>query len=137
MIGLGTTPDSEIEPLKRLAYLLVDKEIRPSPTDNELGVLEASFFEIWHPEAWEKLFGAAPTLTAIEKACHDGMLRSYGFFKSPSGVVRARIYNTLTATLTPQGDGHCERYPTLPRSFAIRYQDSYAQGPPVKTATDG
>lgn len=121
-LTLSTTSEDEKDQLQRLAYLRVVKDVPPMPLVGggaEGGELTLQFYELWN-EPLREVFGGDPTLEDLQAAARAGTLRMSKIIRSPSGIIRARIYNTETAAFEPIGDEACDGWPHLHKNFYVR-----------------
>lgn len=107
------------EAVDRLAYLQCLKDIPPMPDGSGGGSLTLKFYELWNEPIWKDLFGDEPTIERLGEVAKTGTIRLSKILKSPSGIMRARIYDIATAAFEPLGDEACEGYPSLHKNLLL------------------
>lgn len=128
----------------RLAYMQVLREIPPQPVWAGGGTpMDAGgggtyrFHEVWNEPVWRKMaedIGASPW-EALVKGLADGSITMRKIVKIPSGLVRARRYDTKTATVEAVDENDCVMLFALPKEIIITghlANSVLEDGPPPK-----
>ena len=120
------------ESIDRLAILQLVKDTPPMPMQsveqNATGVGDGSlsmrFYELWNVPLWIKLFGPEPTVASIGEVAKTDTLRLAKIIKSPSGIMRARIYDIANAVWEPVNTDTCKEFPSLHKFLTVGYASS-------------
>ena len=131
LITLMTTNETG-ESLDRLAILQLVKDTPPMPMQsveqNATGVGDGSlsmrFYELYNVPLWIELFGSEPTVATIGLVAKTDTLRLAKIVKSPSGIIRARIYDIANAVWEPIGTETCKEFPSLHEFLTVGYASS-------------
>jgi hypothetical protein len=130
---------------QRLAYLQVMQDTPPTPvataqsvqpidepvpleivTSHAVGVgtLRATFYELWNTPVWSNLPGLEGTnnlLDVLKRQIQLGNVTMQKIVKSPSGIMRARVYHSCVVTDIDEGENVNIGTMTLPKTLTIQY----------------
>mgnify|MGYP006928158017 CR=1 FL=1 len=130
---------------QRLAYLQVMQDTPPTPvataqsvqpidepvpleivTSHAVGVgtLRATFYELWNTPVWSALPGLEGTnnlLDVLKRQIQLGNVTMQKIVKSPSGIMRARVYHSCVVTDIDEGENVNIGTMTLPKTLTIQY----------------
>ena len=129
----------------RLAYLQTLQDTPPQPvagaqvvqaiddaTPQEIvtslavgaGTLRCTFYEIWNTPVWSQLPGLEDTNTLLEVLTRQlqlGEVSCRKLIKSPSGMMRARVYHGCVLTDIDEGEQVNIGTMTLPKTITMQY----------------
>lgn len=130
---------------QRLAYLQVMQDTPPTPvataqavqpidepvpleivTSHAVGVgtLRVTFYEMWNAPVWSTLPGLEGTnnlLEVLKRQIGLGNVTVQKIVKSPSGIMRARVYHSCVVTDIDEGENVNIGTMTLPKTLTIQY----------------
>jgi hypothetical protein len=130
---------------QRLAYLQVMQDTPPTPvataqavqpideptpleivTSQAVGVgtLRVTFYELWNSPVWSALPGLEGTnnlLEVLKRQIGLGNVTVQKIVKSPSGIMRARVYHSCVVTDIDEGENVNIGTMTLPKTLTIQY----------------
>jgi len=130
---------------QRLAYLQVMQDTPPTPvataqavqpidepvpleivTSHAVGVgtLRVTFYEMWNAPVWSALPGLEGTnnlLEVLKRQIGLGNVTVQKIVKSPSGIMRARVYHSCVITDIDEGENVNIGTMTLPKTLTIQY----------------
>lgn len=130
---------------QRLAYLQVLQDTPPTPvataqavqpidepmpleivTSQAVGVgtLRVTFYELWNSPVWSTLPGLEGTnnlLDVLKRQIQLGNVTMQKIVKSPSGIMRARVYHNCVVTDIDEGENVNIGTMTLPKTLTVQY----------------
>lgn len=130
---------------QRLAYLQVLQDTPPTPvataqavqpidepvpleivTSQAVGVgtLRVTFYELWNSPVWSTLPGLEGTnnlLEVLKRQIQLGNVTMQKIVKSPSGIMRARVYHNCVVTDIDEGENVNIGTMTLPKTLTVQY----------------
>lgn len=130
---------------QRLAYLQVLQDTPPTPvataqavqpidepvpleivTSQAVGVgtLRVTFYELWNSPVWSTLPGLEGTnnlLDVLKRQIQLGNVTMQKIVKSPSGIMRARVYHNCVVTDIDEGENVNIGSMTLPKTLTVQY----------------
>lgn len=130
---------------QRLAYLQVIQDTPPTPvasaqavqpidepvpleivTSSAVGVgtLRMTFYEKWMSPVWSTLPGLEGTnnlLEVLRRQISLGNITMQKIVRSPSGILRARVYHQVTITDIDEGENINIGTMTLPKNITAQY----------------
>jgi hypothetical protein len=130
---------------QRLAYLQVIQDTPPvavaqaqavQPIDESVpleivtamavgvGTLRCTFYELWNFPVWAALPGLQGTfnlLDVLKRQVSLGTITMQKIIKSPSGIMRARIYHNVVITDLDEGENVTIGSMTVPRTLGFQY----------------
>jgi hypothetical protein len=130
---------------QRLAYLQVMQDTPPTPVaqaqavqpiDSEIpmeivtsmavgvGTLRATFYELWNQNAWNALPGLENThnlLSVLRQQINLGNVTMQKVIKSPTGMMRSRVYHKVVITDIDEGENVNIGSMTLPKTLTFQY----------------
>jgi len=130
---------------QRLAYLQIMQDTPPTPVasaqavqpiDESVpleivtamavgpGTLRCTFYELWNFPVWQMLPGLQGTYSLIDvlKAqVNLGAITMQKIIKSPSGIMRARVYHNVVIVDIDQGENISIGTMTLPKTLTFQY----------------
>lgn len=129
----------------RLAYLQTLQDTPPQPVagaqvvqaiDDEVpqeivtshavgaGTLRLTFFELWNEPVWSRLPGLEGTnnlLDVLKRQVQLGEVSCRKLIKSPSGIIRARVYHSCVISDVDEGEQLNIGTMTLPKTLTLQY----------------
>lgn len=129
----------------RLAYLQVMQDTPPTPVATAqavqpidesvpmeivtsmavgVGTLRATFYELWNPTVWSMLPGLEGThnlLDVLKRQINLGNITMQKVVKSPTGVMRSRVYHKVVITDIDEGENVNIGTMTLPKTLTFQY----------------
>ena len=130
---------------QRLAYLQTMRDTPPTPvaaaqavqpidesvpleivTSMAVGVgtLQCSFYELWNFPVWASLPGLSGTfglLDVLKRQVSMGAITMQKVIKSPSGIMRAKVYHNVVVTDVDEGENVTIASMTIPRTLTFQY----------------
>ena len=130
---------------QRLAYLQTMQDTPPTPVATAtavqpidesvpleivtamavgVGTLRCTFYELWNEPVWQMLPGLQGTYTLIDVLKRQvtlGAIVMQKIIKSPSGIMRARIYHGVVITDIDEGENINIGTMTLPKTLTFQY----------------
>lgn len=130
---------------QRLAYLQVMQDTPPTPVaqaqaiqpiDSEkpleivtsmavgVGTLRATFYELWNQNVWSALPGLENThnlLSVLRQQINLGNVTMQKVIKSPTGMMRSRVYHQVVITDIDEGENVNIGSMTLPKTLTFQY----------------
>lgn len=130
---------------QRLAYLQTLQDTPPQPvagaqvvqaiddeTPQEIvtsmavgaGTLRMTFFELWNEPVWSRLPGLEGTnnlLEVLKRQIQMGEITCRKLIKSPTGLIRARVYHSCVLTDIDEGEQLNIGTMTLPKTITMQY----------------
>ncbi len=130
---------------QRLAYLQVMQDTPPTPVATAqaiqpidesvpleivtamavgVGTIKCTFYELWNEPVWATLPGLAGTnnlLDVLKRQVTLGAITMQKIIKSPSGIMRARVYHNVVVTDIDEGENVNIGTMTIPRSLTFQY----------------
>jgi hypothetical protein len=130
---------------QRLAYLQTLQDTPPQPvagaqvvqaiddeTPQEIvtslavgaGTLRMTFFELWNEPVWSRLPGLEGTnnlLEVLKRQIQMGEIACRKLIRSPSGIIRARVYHNCVLTDIDEGEQLNIGTMTLPKTITMQY----------------
>lgn len=130
---------------QRLAYLQIMQDTPPTPVATAqavqpidesvpleivtalavgVGTLRCTFYELWNFPVWSALPGLAGTFTLLDvlkRQVSLGAVTMQKIIKSPSGIMRARIYHNVVITDIDEGENVNIGTMTLPKTLTFQY----------------
>lgn len=130
---------------QRLAYLQVMQDTPPTPVATAqavqpidesvpleivtamavgVGTLRCTFYELWNEPVWSRLPGLAGTanlLDVLKRQVTLGAITMQKIIKSPSGIMRARIYHNVVITDIDEGENVNIGSMSLPKTLTFQY----------------
>lgn len=130
---------------QRLAYLQVMQDTPPTPVATAqavqpidesvpleivtamavgVGTLRCTFYELWNEPVWSTLPGLSGThnlLDVLKRQVTLGTITMQKVIKSPSGIMRARIYHNVVITDIDEGENVNIGTMTLPKTLTFQY----------------
>lgn len=130
---------------QRLAYLQIMQDTPPTPVASAqavqpidesvpleivtaqavgVGTLRCTFYELWNSPVWAMLPGLAGTYSLIDvlKAqISMGTITMQKIIKSPSGIMRARVYHNVVIVDIDEGENINIGTMTLPKTLTFQY----------------
>ena len=130
---------------QRLAYLQVLQDTPPTPVATAqavqpidepvpmeivtsmavgVGTLRVTFYELWNSPVWSSLPGLEGTnnlLDVLKRQIQLGTVTMQKIVKSPSGIMRARVYHNCVVTDIDEGENVNIGTMTLPKTLTIQY----------------
>ena len=88
------------------------------------GTLRVTFYELWNSPAWSQLPGLEGTnnlLEVLKRQINLGNVTMQKIVKSPSGIMRARVYHGCTVVDIDEGENVNIGTMTLPKTLTIQY----------------
>jgi hypothetical protein len=89
-----------------------------------VGTLRCTFYELWNEPVWQMLPGLQGTYTLIDVLKRQvtlGAIVMQKIIKSPSGIMRARIYHNVVITDIDEGENINIGTMTLPKTLTFQY----------------
>lgn len=129
----------------RLAYLQTLQDTPPQPvagaqvvqaiddeTPQEIvtamavgaGTLRLTFYELWNEPVWATLpglEGTANLLEVLKRQVTLGTITMQKIIKSPSGIMRARVYHNVVITDIDEGENVNIGSMSLPKTLTFQY----------------
>lgn len=129
----------------RLAYLQVIQDTPPTPVATAqsiqpidesvpleivtsmavgVGTLRATFYELWNEPVWSGLPGLEGTsnlLDVLKRQISLGTITMQKIIKSPSGVMRAKVFHNVVVTDIDEGENINIGTMTLPKTLTFQY----------------
>jgi hypothetical protein len=130
---------------QRLAYLQVIQDTPPAPVataqaiqpmDESVpleivtamavgcGTLKLTFYELWNEPVWSMLPGLQGTynlLTVLQAQINLGAVTMQKVIKSPTGIMRSRVYHNVVITDIDEGENINIGSMTLPKTITAQY----------------
>ena len=130
---------------KRLAYLQVMQDTPPTPVATAqavqpidesvpleivtamavgVGTLRCTFYELWNEPVWATLpglEGTANLLEVLKRQVTLGTITMQKIIKSPSGIMRARVYHNVVITDIDEGENVNIGSMSLPKTLTFQY----------------
>lgn len=130
---------------QRLAYLQVLQDTPPTPVATAqavqpidepvpmeivtsmavgVGTLRVTFYELWNSPVWSTLPGLEGTnnlLEVLKRQIQLGNVTMQKIVKSPSGMMRARVYHNCVVTDIDEGENVNIGTMTLPKTLTVQY----------------
>ena len=130
---------------KRLAYLQVIQDTPPTPVAGAqaiqpidesvpleivtsmavgVGTLRGSFYELWNAPVWSTLPGLEGTnnlLDVLKRQISLGAITMQKVIKSPSGIMRARVYHNVSVVNIDEDENIKIETMTLPKTLTFQY----------------
>jgi hypothetical protein len=130
---------------KRLAYLQVMQDTPPTPVATAqaiqpidesvpleivtamavgVGTLRCTFYELWNEPVWATLpglEGTANLLEVLRRQVTLGTITMQKIIKSPSGIMRARVYHNVVVTDIDEGENVNIGTMSLPKTLTFQY----------------
>jgi hypothetical protein len=130
---------------KRLAYLQVMQDTPPTPVATAqavqpidesvpleivtamavgVGTLRCTFYELWNEPVWASLPGLEGTfnlLDVLKRQVTLGTITMQKIIKSPSGIMRARVFHNVVITDIDEGENINIGTMTLPKTLTYQY----------------
>ncbi len=130
---------------QRLAYLQVMQDTPPTPVATAqaiqpidesvpleivtamavgVGTLRCTFYELWNEPVWSKLPGLEGTfnlLDVLKRQVTLGSITMQKIIRSPSGIMRARVYHNVVVTDIDEGENVNIGSMTLPKTLTFQY----------------
>lgn len=130
---------------QRLAYLQVMQDTPPTPVATAqavqpidesvpleivtamavgVGTLRCTFYELWNEPVWSTLPGLSGTynlLDVLKRQVTLGTITMQKVIKSPSGIMRARVYHNVVITDIDEGENVNIGTMTLPKTLTFQY----------------
>jgi len=130
---------------QRLAYLQTVQDTPPTPVATAqavqpidesvpleivtamavgVGTLRCSFYELWNFPVWSALPGLSGTynlLDVLKRQVTLGTITMQKIIKSPSGIMRARIYHNVVITDIDEGENISIGTMTIPKTLTFQY----------------
>lgn len=130
---------------QRLAYLQVMQDTPPTPVATAqavqpidehvpleivtamavgVGTLRCTFYELWNEPVWAALPGLEGTfnlLDVLRRQVNLGAITMQKIIKSPSGLMRARIFHNVVVTDIDEGENINIGTMTLPKTLTFQY----------------
>lgn len=130
---------------QRLAYLQVMQDTPPTPVATAqavqpidesvpleivtamavgVGTLRCTFYELWNGPVWAALpglEGTANLLDVLKRQVTMGTVTMQKIIKSPSGIMRARVYHNVVITDIDEGENVNIGTMTLPKTLTFQY----------------
>lgn len=88
------------------------------------GTLRMTFFELWNLPVWAQLPGLENTnnlLEVLKQQIQMGEISCRKLIKSPSGIIRARVYHNCVLTDIDEGEQLNIGTMTLPKTITMQY----------------
>lgn len=129
----------------RLAYLQVMQDTPPTPVATAqavqpidesvpleivtamavgVGTLRCTFYELWNEPVWAMLPGLEGTynlLDVLKRQVTLGTITMQKIIKSPSGIMRARVFHNVVVTDIDEGENINIGTMTLPKTLTFQY----------------
>lgn len=130
---------------QRLAYLQVMQDTPPTPVATAqavqpidesvpleivtamavgVGTLRCTFYELWNEPVWSALpglEGTANLLDVLKRQVTMGTVTMQKIIKSPSGIMRARVYHNVVITDIDEGENVNIGSMSLPKTLTFQY----------------
>lgn len=130
---------------QRLAYLQVMQDTPPTPVATAqavqpidesvpleivtsmavgVGTLRATFYELWNTPVWNMLPGLDDTsnlLDVLKRQINLGNITMQKVVKSPTGVMRSKVYHKVVITDIDEGENVNIGTMTLPKTLTFQY----------------
>lgn len=130
---------------KRLAYLQIMQDTPPTPVAQAqavqpidesvpleivtamavgVGTLRCTFYELWNEPVWAALPGLEGTynlLDVLKRQVTLGAITMQKIIKSPSGIMRARVFHNVVITDIDEGENINIGTMTLPKTLTYQY----------------
>jgi hypothetical protein len=130
---------------QRLAYLQVMQDTPPTPVATAqavqpidesvpleivtamavgVGTIKCTFYELWNEPVWATLPGLQGTnnlLDVLKRQVTLGTITMQKIIKSPSGIMRARVYHNICVTDIDEGENVNIGTMTIPRTLTFQY----------------
>lgn len=130
---------------QRLAYLQTMQDTPPTPVAQAqavqpidepvpleivtamavgIGTLRVSFYELWNAPVWALLPGLGGTnnlLDVLKKQIQLGSITMQKVIKSPSGIMRARVYHNCVVVDIDEGENINIGTMSLPKTLTVQY----------------
>jgi hypothetical protein len=130
---------------QRLAYLQVMQDTPPTPVATAqavqpidesvpleivtamavgVGTLRCTFYELWSEPVWSALPGLGGTnnlLDVLKRQITLGTITMQKIIRSPSGIMRARVYHNVVVTDIDEGENVNIGSMTLPKTLTFQY----------------
>lgn len=130
---------------QRLAYLQVMQDTPPTPVATAqavqpidesvpleivtamavgVGTLRCTFYELWSEPVWSALPGLEGTfnlLDVLKRQITLGTITMQKIIRSPSGIMRARVYHNVVVTDIDEGENVNIGTMTLPKTLTFQY----------------
>jgi len=130
---------------QRLAYLQVMQDTPPTPVATAqavqpidesvpleivtamavgVGTLRCTFYELWNEPVWSALpglEGTANLLAVLKRQVTLGTITMQKIIRSPSGIMRARVYHNVVITDIDEGENVNIGSMTLPKTLTFQY----------------
>lgn len=129
----------------RLAYLQIMQDTPPTPVASAqavqpidesvpleivtamavgVGTLRCTFYELWNFPVWQMLPGLQGTFSLIDVLKAQvamGSITMQKVIKSPSGIMRARVYHNVVIVDIDEGENINIGTMTLPKTLTFQY----------------
>lgn len=89
-----------------------------------VGTIKCSFYELWNEPVWATLPGLQGTnnlLDVLKRQVTLGTITMQKIIKSPSGIMRARVYHNCVITDIDEGESINIGTMTVPRTLTFQY----------------
>lgn len=89
-----------------------------------VGTLRCTFYELWNQPAWAMLPGLEGTqalIDVLQRQVSLGAVTIQKVIKSPTSIMRTRVYHGVTITDVDQGENVNIGTMTLPKSVTFQY----------------
>ena len=89
-----------------------------------VGTLRAQFYELWNAPVWAELPGLSGTynlLDVLKRQITLGTITMQKVIKSPTGVMRARVYHNVVIVDIDEGESVNIGTMTLPKTLTFQY----------------
>ncbi len=89
-----------------------------------VGTIKCSFYELWNVPVWAVLPGLQSTynlLDVLKRQITLGTVTMQKVIKSPSGIMRARVYHNVVITDIDEGEQVTIGTMTLPKALTFQY----------------
>jgi hypothetical protein len=89
-----------------------------------VGTLRCTFYELWSEPVWQELPGLQGTfnlLDVLKRQVTLGTITMQKVIKSPSGIMRARVYHNVVITDIDEGESINIGTMTLPKTLTFQY----------------
>lgn len=130
---------------QRLAFLQVMQDTPPTPVATAqaiqpidesvpleiitalavgVGTLRCTFYELWNEPVWSTLPGLSGTanlLDVLKRQVTLGTVTMQKIIKSPSGIMRARVYHNVVITDIDEGENVNIGTMSLPKTLTFQY----------------
>jgi hypothetical protein len=129
----------------RLAYLQVMQDTPPTPVATAqavqpidesvpleivtamavgVGTIRCTFYELWNAPVWATLPGLQGTwnlLDVLKRQISLGTVTMSKIIKSPSGIMRAKVFHNVVVTDIDEGENVNIGTMTLPKTLTFQY----------------